>query len=52
MANRGIGPRWGGLQPPAQAGVKSPVKGHVGNPIGNYKFGRKTKSKKLRQVFG
>ena len=45
-------PRWKGFDPPAQTKVKSPAGQKVKNPIGSVKIGRKTKSKKLRQVFG
>ena len=47
-----IGKKWSGFQPPAMGKVKK-LAGKTGDsPIGAYKIGRKSKSKKLRQVFG
>ena len=58
-----MGNNWGGLKPPAMSGIASPVKGGKGtkgplgspttkNPIGAYKLGRKTKTKKLKAILG
>lgn len=45
--------KWKGLNPPAQAGVKSPIGGRkTKSPVGGYKIGRKTRSRKMREVFG
>ena len=46
------GPRWGGLKPPPQGSVKKLTSGGVKNPIGDFKIGRKTRSKKFNEVFG
>ena len=47
-----MGPKWGGLKPPPQGGIKKLTSGKIGNPIGDFKIGRKTKSKKFNEVFG
>jgi len=47
--------KWKGLAPPAQGGLKNPMRsgrGGAKSPIGAYKIGRKTRSKKLNEVFG
>ena len=54
--------KWKGLAPPDMGGIESPVSGRkrggplggqkVKNPIGAYKLGRRSSSKKLRDVFG
>ena len=50
------GPKWKGMSPPVSSGGKAKagkiIGGKGGNPIGSYKLGRKTKSKKLSQVMG
>jgi len=55
------GPNIGKLNPPKIGRSTSPVgKGlssprrskKLGSPIGSYKIGRKTQSKKMREVFG
>ena len=58
-----MGNNWGGLKPPAMSGITSPVssgkgtRGPLGkpttkSPIGDYKLGRKTKTKKLKAIIG
>lgn len=44
--------KWKGFDPPPMTKVKSPQGSNLRSPIGDYKLGRKTKSKKMRDVFG
>ena len=49
------GPKWGGLKPPAtrKSGGKSPIIGKgTSSALGDFKLGRRSKSKKLGEVFG
>jgi len=58
-----MGNNWKGLKPPAMSGIASPVSSRRGDkgplsspttksPIGAYKIGRKTKTRKLKAIIG
>ena len=47
-----MGPKWTGLKPPPQGGLKKLTSGGMKHPIGDFKIGRKTQSKQFREVFG
>ena len=46
--------KWKGLQAPTRGGLKAPDggKGKATDAIGDFKLGRRTKSKKYKEVFG